>query len=175
MKFNSIKIYLLCLGALLLVIALAIGCGGKDDPSMAKDGDTVKVHYTGSLQDGTVFDSSREREPLEFTIGAGKVIKGFDDAVKGMKAGETKTVTIPADDAYGQRRDDLIFIVPITQIATGVTPQVGQTLELRNADGQGVPVVVIEVNETEIKVDANFKLAGKDLTFELELVEIVQS
>jgi len=172
MDMNSVKRYLLCLGVLLLVMTLAAGCNGRDDTLMAKDGDTVKVHYTGTLEDGTVFDSSREREPLEFTIGAGKVIKGFDDAAKGMQVGETKTVNIAAEDAYGQHRQDLVFTVPIAQIATGVVPEVGQTLELHDTNGKSIPVVVIEVNETEIKVDANFKLAGKDLIFEIELVEI---
>ena len=158
----------------MLVIALAAGCNGKDDALMAKDGDTVKVHYTGTLEDGTVFDSSREREPLEFTIGGGKYLADFEDAVKGMKVGETKTVNIPADAAYGQHRDELVLTIPLAQVADGVVPEVGQTLALRNANGESISVVVIEVNETEIKVDANSPLAGKDLTFEIELMEILK-
>ncbi len=137
-----------------------------------KDGDTVKVHYTGTLEDGTVFDTSLEREPLEFTLGAGKMIPGFEEAVKGMQVGQSKTVTIPADKAYGPHRDDRILLIEREQLSEDLNPEVGQRLQMRQTVGPTIPVIVIEVTETAIVVDANHPLAGKDLTFEIELVEI---
>ena len=138
----------------------------------AKDGDTVKVHYTGTLEGGTVFDTSMEREPLEFTLGAGKMIPGFEEAVKGMQVGQSKTVTIPADKAYGPHRDERILLIEREQLPEDLNPEVGQRLQMRQTVGPTIPVIVIEVTETVIVVDANHPLAGKDLTFEIELVEI---
>ena len=141
--------------------------------SNVENGKNVKVHYTGSLSDGTVFDSSREREPLEFTVGAGQVIKGFDDAVTDMAIGDTKTVTISAEEAYGPRQEEMVFEVDSTQFAEGVKPEVGMQLQSQNPDG-GPPtiVVVTEVGEEKVTLDANHPLAGQDLTFEIELVEV---
>ncbi len=139
---------------------------------MAKDGNTVKVHYTGTLGDGTVFDTSVEREPLEFTLGEGKVIPGFEEAVKGMKVGQPKTVTIPVDDAYGPRRDDLILVIERTQLPENLNPEVGQRLQMQQANGQRSVVIVTDVSEKTITVDTNHPLAGEDLTFELKLVEV---
>jgi peptidylprolyl isomerase len=142
--------------------------------SVAKTGDTVKVHYTGKLADGTVFDSSVNREPLEFTIGDGKLIPGFDRAVNGMKVGEKTTVTIPAEEAYGPRYDQLVQIVNKTDLPPELNPEVGQHLEAVQQDGNVINVTVTNVDENSITIDANHPLAGKELIFELELVEIVK-
>jgi peptidylprolyl isomerase len=139
---------------------------------MVKDGKTVKVHYTGTLGDGTVFDTSVEREPLEFTMGEGKVIPGFEEAVKGMKVGQSKTVTIQANDAYGPRRDDLIIGIERTQLPANLNPEVGQRLQMQQANGRQSIVTVTDVSEETITLDTNHPLAGEDLTFELKLVEI---
>ncbi|AHM60446.1 peptidylprolyl isomerase fkbp-type [Flammeovirgaceae bacterium 311] len=137
----------------------------------AQKGDRVRVHYTGRLKDGNVFDSSQGREPLEFQIGAGMMIAGFDKAVDGMAVGDQKTVEIPSDEAYGARREEMVIDVPRQQVPEGVYPQVGQQLALNNG-GQQVPVVVKEVTEEKIVLDANHPLAGKDLVFDIELVDI---
>jgi len=139
---------------------------------MAKDGDTVKVHYTGTLDDGTVFDTSVEREPLEFTLGEGKVIPGFEKAVKGMKVGQSKTATIPVEKAYGPYRDDLVIAIERTQLPENLNPEVGQRLQMQQANGRLSVVIVTDVSEKTITVDANHPMAGKDLTFELKLVEV---
>ena len=137
----------------------------------ARPGDTVRVHYTGTLDDGSVFDSSRGREPLEFTLGSGQVIPGFDEAVSGMVPGEERRVTISAGDAYGDRRDDLVIVVSRTQLPPDLDPEVGQQLQLSQA-GQTFLVRVTDVTTDSITLDANHPLAGQDLTFDLELVEI---
>ena len=138
----------------------------------AKKGDRVKVHYTGKLEDGSVFDSSKEREPLEFELGGGMMIKGFDTAVTGMQVGESKTAEIPAGEAYGEHNAEMVIEVPKTQLPPDLKPEVGQQLGMQQPDGQSVPVRVTEVKEESIEIDANHPLAGKDLVFELELVEI---
>jgi peptidylprolyl isomerase len=134
----------------------------------------AKVHYTGSLSDGTVFDSSRERnEPLEFTVGTGQVIKGFDDAVSEMTVGDTKTVTIPAAEAYGPYREDMVFEVATTQFAEGVVPEVGMQLQGQAEEGAAPMVVTVKkIEDEKVTLDANHPLAGQDLTFEIELVEV---
>jgi peptidylprolyl isomerase len=138
---------------------------------MAHNGCMVKVHYTGTLNDGSVFDSSLKREPLEFKLGNGQVIPGFEEAILSMQVGETKTVTIPADKAYGQRREELILIVEREKVPANINPQVGDKLQMRQPNGAPVFVVVTDINEKTITLDANHNLAGKDLTFELTLVE----
>lgn len=137
----------------------------------AKSGDTVKVHYTGKLEDGTVFDSSRGRDPLEFELGAGQVIPGFEEAVAGMKPGEEKSVTIPADEAYGPRRDEMVVKVDREQFPDHIEPQPGQQLQMVQ-NGQAMVVTVQDVSEENVILDANHPLAGKDLNFDLELVKI---
>ena len=151
---------------------LVTGCTGKEGSKMAKDGDTVNVHYTGKLEDGTVFDSSVEREPLEFTLGAGTIVPGFEEAVRGMQAGQSKTVTIPSQEAYGPRRDEMVLVIERTKLSPELKPDVGQQLQMQQPDGRAVSVLVTEVSETTITIDANHPLAGKDLTFEIELLEI---
>jgi peptidylprolyl isomerase len=140
--------------------------------TQAKTGDSVKIHYTGTLENGETFDSSKGREPFEFTLGAGEVIPGFDDAVTGMQIGETKTETIPSDRAYGAHRDEMVIKVGKEQIPKGMNPEVGNRLAMQTKDGQQVPVEVTEVNPEGLTLDANHPLAGKDLTFEIELVAI---
>lgn len=138
----------------------------------AKAGDTVRVHYTGTLDDGQVFDSSRGQEPLEFTLGEGQVIAGFDDAVTGMTVGDEKTVTIPVDEAYGEHRQELVMRLPREQLPPDLHPEVGQQLHMSNGEDI-VTVTVREVADAHIVLDANHPLAGQDLTFALTLVEIV--
>lgn len=140
--------------------------------AQAQRGDTVKVHYTGRLQDGTVFDSSESREPLEFTIGGGQMISGFDAGVLGMNLGQSKTITIPAEDAYGPRYVEAEMTVDRSEFPEDMAPEVGDQLQLRQPNGQVVIVVVSEVTEETVTLDANHPLAGKDLTFDIELVEI---
>ena len=139
--------------------------------SHAKPGDTVRLHYTGTLDDGSEFDSSRGREPLEFTLGAGQVIPGFDEAVSGMRVGERKTVTIPADQAYGVRQEELILAVPRAQVPPHIALEVGQELQL-SQEGHAFQVTVREVTDEQVVLDGNHPLAGEALTFALELVEI---
>lgn len=138
----------------------------------ANNGDTVAVHYTGSLADGTIFDSSRESEPLSFTVGEGQVIAGFNDAVLGMQVGESVTVTIPAADAYGEYSEQFVINVPPTDIPAELGVEVGMDLQLHQEDGGAIPVRVTEVNDDFVTLDANHPLAGQDLTFEIELVSI---
>ena len=137
----------------------------------ARRGDNVKVHYTGTLEDGSVFDSSEGSEPLSFDIGSGQVIEGFDEAVLGMTVGESKTVNIPCAKAYGERKDEMVIQAPIEQVPPDLNPEVGMRLEMGGANGEILRVVVTEIAETHITLDANPPLAGKDLTFKLELVE----
>jgi FKBP-type peptidyl-prolyl cis-trans isomerase 2 len=138
----------------------------------AKSGDTVKIHYTGTLQDGSVFDSSTGRDPLEFTLGAGQVIKGFDDGVTGMGVGEKKTINIPCDEAYGPVNPDMIQDVPRAQIPAEIPLEEGIMLQMQGPAGQVLPVKVVKVTDDAVTLDANHDLAGKDLTFDLELVSI---
>lgn len=138
----------------------------------AKKGDNVQVHYTGKLEDGSVFDSSVQREPLGFTVGGGQMIQGFDAAVNGMAVGDKKTVTIPAAEAYGERRDDMLIDVPRTQVPADIKPEIGMQLTLQGGNGQPMPVIVIHVDDEKITLDANHHLAGKDLIFDIELVKI---
>ena len=144
----------------------------------ARQGDRVRVHYTGKLADGTVFDSSEcsdsgcESDPLEFIIGEGTVIPGFDAAVIGMNTGDEKTVTIPVDQAYGPRMDEMVATVDRSDIPADLDPQVGQQLEVTQQDGQVFSVLVTEVTPDTVTLDANHPLAGRDLVFDLRLVEI---
>ena len=139
----------------------------------AKNGDTVKVHYTGKLDDGRVFDTSVNREPLEFKIGGGQVIPGFENAVIDMSKGENNTVTIPSDEAYGPHRKELLMEVKKEQLPPDFKPEIGGQLEAKQPNGQVLVVTITEVKEDTVLLDANHPLAGQDLTFEIELVEIV--
>lgn len=140
--------------------------------AQATKGDTVQIHYTGRLEDGTVFDSSQNRDPLSFTLGEGQVIPGFAKAVEGMAPGESKTATISSDDAYGPRRNDLLLWVNRDQLPEDLEPEVGQQLQMQTEDGRTFQAAVAEVADERIQIDANHPLAGKELTFDIELVEI---
>jgi FKBP-type peptidyl-prolyl cis-trans isomerase 2 len=140
--------------------------------AQAKSGDNVKVHYTGKLDDGTVFDSSVDREPLEFTIGGGQLIQDFEQAVVGMNPGESKTVKIPSDNAYGPHRDEMLIVVNRSQFPENLEPKIEQQLQIRNQNGQSTVAKVVDISENNVTLDANHPLAGKDLTFEIQLTEI---
>lgn len=139
----------------------------------AKSGDTVKVHYTGKLEDGTVFDTSLSRDPLEFIIGAGSLITGFEQGVVGMTPGEWKTIEVPADEAYGPHHEEMVVVVNRNELPPNLKPEVGQRLQIRPRDGQTLVVAVTDVSESSVTLDGNHPLAGKDLTFDIQLVEIV--
>jgi len=141
--------------------------------AQAKNGDTVKVHYTGKLEDGTVFDTSVERDPLQFTIGEGRVIPGFEQGIIGMNPGESKTTKVPADKAYGPHRKEMVLVVDRNQFPVDSKPKIGQQLQSRQADGRTIRVKVTDVSESSVTLDANHPLAGKDITFDIRLVEIV--
>ena len=141
--------------------------------TQAQNGNTVKVHYTGKLEDGTQFDTSTSGDPLEFTLGGGQIIPGFEKAILGMQPGDSKTVTIPSADAYGEHREDMVVVVEKTQFPDHIKPQVGQQLEMRQANNQPLNVVVTDITDEDVTLDANHPLAGKDLVFDLELVAIV--
>ncbi len=139
-----------------------------------QNGDVVRVHYTGKLKNGSAFDSSVNREPLEFTVGAGQMIKGFDAAMPGMNIGEKKTIIIAAEDAYGHRSEDAIIEFPKTNVPPDMKLEPGMSLTLTNQDGQPIPVVVVEVKDEVVVFDANHFLAGQELIFDIELVEILK-
>jgi peptidylprolyl isomerase len=141
--------------------------------TQATNGDTVLFHYTGSLNDGTVFDSSSGRDPLQVTIGSGQVIRGVDDALVGMAPGEEKTVTVGADEAYGPRRPELLHEVERDAIPPEVNVEVGSQLQGRDTGGQSLRLTVVEVADDKVTLDANHPLAGQELTFDLQLVRIV--
>lgn len=138
----------------------------------ARNGDTVRVHYTGRLDDGTIFDSSEGREPLEFVLGSGQVIAGFDDGVEGMSPGESKSVWIPAVNAYGAHDDDLMLLVELNRFPPNIRPEVGQQLQMTREGEPPVLVTVADVTDDGVVLDGNHPLAGRDLTFDLQLVEI---
>jgi FKBP-type peptidyl-prolyl cis-trans isomerase 2 len=141
----------------------------------AGNGDRIKVHYTGMLDDGMVFDSSKNCDPMEFVIGTGQLIRDFEDAVVGMAVGETKTVHIPAERAYGAFRDDLSLEVPLDTFPENIEPKEGLALCLQRNDGSSLNVVVTAVTDTTATLDANHPLAGKDLTFDIEMVSIEEA
>jgi FKBP-type peptidyl-prolyl cis-trans isomerase 2 len=139
----------------------------------AKTGDTVKVHYTGKLNDGTVFDTSADRDPLQFTIGEGQLISEFEEAVVGMNPGDTKTIQIASEDAYGPHHEEMVMEVDRSEFPEDIDPQVNQRLQVRQPDGQTFAVTVTDVSDAKVKLDGNHPLAGKDLTFDIELNEII--
>lgn len=162
--------------AILLIacaVVLAAGCVASDGgQAKVKPGDTVRVDYTGTLENGTVFDSSAGREPLEFVVGSNAVIPGFDVGVVGMQVGETKTIHIPVDQAYGPHREELVFVAEPAEIPGGEDLAVGDTVRITLSGGQVLPGRVTAVSPDVVIIDANHSLAGVDLTFTVTLVEI---
>jgi FKBP-type peptidyl-prolyl cis-trans isomerase 2 len=140
--------------------------------SQVQKGDKVNVHYHGRLTDGSTFDSSEGREPLSFTAGQGQVIKGFDDAVLDMKPGEKKTINIPVNDAYGHRNEDMVMDYPVSDFPADMQPEIGMELQMGDNQGNVFPVVIVNIVEDVVTLDANHPLAGQDLTFDIELVSI---
>ena len=147
--------------------------GGGLSSRPAEEGDIVRVHYTGTLEDGTEFDSSRDRGPLEFTLGAGQMIPGFENAVYGMKKGQTRTVTIPPEEAYGLPDETLIMVVDRNKLPEGISLSIGSQIPVTLTNGNQTIAVITEITETTITLDANFYLVGKRLTFEITLVGVV--
>ena len=143
--------------------------------TQVRRGDNVKVHYTGTLNDGTVFDSSAGREPLSFAVGSGQVIAGFDEAVIGMQVGESKEVHIPVDKAYGERKEEMVMQVPIAQVPPDLQPEIGLRLEMGGVNGEIVRVMITAITDSHITLDANPPLAGKELNFSLQLIENSQA
>lgn len=140
--------------------------------TQVKSGDTVRIHYTGTLSDGTTFDSSQGRDPLQFEVGSGQIIPGLDKAMPGMTVGDKKTVQVPADEAYGQSNPEARQDVPRSEIPAEIPLDLGTQLQVQAPGGQVMPVTVVAVTEEVVTLDANHPLAGKDLTFDIELVEI---
>ena len=138
-----------------------------------KHGDTVKIHYTGKLEDGTIFDTSTKRDPLQFIIGAGQVVSGFEQAIVGMNTSESKTVKVPADKAYGPHREEMVLVVDRNKIPKNLKLELGQELQIPQEDGQKTIVAVTNISESSVTLDANHPLAGKDLTFDIQLIEIL--
>ena len=138
----------------------------------ADDGNTVKVHYTGKLEDGTVFDSSEGRDPLEVKLGTNAIIPGFEKGLMGMEVGDKKTITIPSKEGYGPRRDELIMEVDKSAFPENITPEVGLQLQMQREDGQNLPVTIAKIEDEKITLDANFPLAGKTLIFDVEMMEV---
>jgi peptidylprolyl isomerase len=139
----------------------------------AKKGDKVKVHYHGKLTSGETFDSSAGREPLEFEVGSGSVIKGFDEGVSGMQVGEKKTINIPVEEAYGPRNAEMLIEFPKDRFPNDMKIEQGMQLMMSDSSGQNIPVIVTEIKESSVILDANHPLAGEELVFDIELVEIV--
>ena len=165
MKYTSVFL-------LLIMVLLVAGSGCTDTAARVKNGDMVKVHYTGTFDNGTVFDSSAGREPLEFSVGAGMMIRGFDEGVVGMQEGETKTIHIPADRAYGQYREDLLFLIDPESVQGGESLTGGEQVYITLPGGQVMAGTVTGISPDGIVIDANHHLAGEDLTFSVTLVEI---
>ena len=182
------NLFVIAISLLVCFLSIGIiGCGSEgaeptptvtptptdDETRQADIGDTVKVHYTGSLGNGTVFDSSVGREPLEFTLGQGQMIQGFEKAVLGMSVGESKTVTIPSAEAYGPYRDDLVAVIDKDNLPPDWEPEVGIQYSFTQPDGGVILATVTEITDSTVTIDANHRLVGKDLTFEIELVDII--
>ncbi|WP_292521635.1 peptidylprolyl isomerase [Methanoculleus sp.] len=164
---------ILLITGILALLVFSAGCTGSGGETVqVKPGDTVKVHYTGTFENGTVFDTSSGGEPLEFTVGGGRVIPGFDAGVLGMRVGETKTVHIPADQAYGPYREELVFVADPAGISGGENLTVGDQVAITLPDGRVIPGKVTNLSPGAVTLDANHRLAGEDLTFVISLVEI---
>jgi len=173
MRFYSARIILyVALTVLMLFTAGIMLLSGCDNTPAVKAGDTIKVEYKGSLEDGTVFDQNQEGQPLEFTVGSGQLIPGFDRAVVGMKLEETKTVTLPAEDAYGMPAPSLIRNFPKTSFPDNFEPEIGMDITMQDQSGRPVPAKIAGITEDEIAIDLNHPLAGKTLVFDIKVIGI---
>ena len=141
--------------------------------TQAKHGDTVKIHYTGTLEDGTIFDSSKDREALQFKIGENQVIQGFEKGIIGMHLDEQKTIAIPSDEAYGPDRKEMVLLLTKNQFPENIQPKTGQQLQLKHTNGQTMIALVTQVSESNVTLDMNHPLAGKNLIFDIQIIEIV--
>jgi peptidylprolyl isomerase len=139
----------------------------------AKQGDTVKVHYTVRLEDGTILGSTPNHKPLQFAIGGGEILPGFEQAIVGMNPGESKTVQVPADEAFGPHQEEMIVVVGRNRLPADLKPKAGESLLFRQEDGKTITVMVTDVSESSVTIDANHPLAGKDLTFDIQFIEIL--
>ena len=139
----------------------------------AKQGDTVKVHYTVRLEDGTILGSTTNHEPLQFTIGEGEILPGFEEAIVGMNPGESKTVQVPADGAFGPHQEEMIVVAGRNRLPADLKPKAGESLLFRQEDGKTITVMVTDVSESSVTIDANHPLAGKELTFNIQFIEIL--
>lgn len=169
MKINRIFLISILSSVCLFGAVLFSSCGTAP---VAKDGDTVQVNYTLTLADGSLIETSIGKQPLDLVLGEGDFLPDFEKAIIGMKVGESKTISILAANAYGEYRSDLVFTIDRNQLTEGTDPKVGDTLYTTNANGQTVGVIVTAVSDTTITVDANSTLAGKDLTFKIDLLKI---
>jgi FKBP-type peptidyl-prolyl cis-trans isomerase 2 len=141
--------------------------------SQAKHGDTVKIHYAGKLEDGSVFDTSIDNDPLQFTIGEDQVIRGFEKGVTGMEINESKIITIPPDEAYGPRLEEMVLNIPVAEFPPDIEPKIGQQLQLSQENGQTTIAIVTQLSESNVTIDVNHPLAGETLIFDIQLIEIV--
>ena len=164
---------ILSITIIIIVLFFVTGCAVFSGGERAENGDVVQVHYTGTLSDGTVFDSSLERDPLQFTLGQGQMISGFEKAVLGMKVGQTKKVTIPSSEAYGPRDPNGFFDIPREELPEDLELQIGMQLPMTEGDGMLFFAVIVDITDTTVTMDKNHPLAGKDLTFEIKLVSIL--
>jgi peptidylprolyl isomerase len=147
--------------------------GKGEGMAQAKEGDTVKVHYTVKLGDGMVIGSTTNHEPLQFTIGEDQILPGFEEAVLGMNPGESKTIEVPADQAFGPHLDEMVVAIERTRLPEDFNPKIGEQVQFRQMDNQIATVLVTDVSESTITIDANHPLAGKDLTFDIQFLEVV--
>ncbi|MDD4874442.1 MAG: FKBP-type peptidyl-prolyl cis-trans isomerase [Dehalococcoidales bacterium] len=162
------KKYLILISLALFFSLILTGCG----IASAKNGDTVKLHYSVLLEDGTLYETSIGNEPLEFTIGQGKVLSVLEEAIIGMRVGESKSITITEDQAYGPYREDMVFQLEKKELPAYIDPKIGMQLQMIQGNSEIIIVTIIEINETTLRMDANHPLAGHDLIFEIELVDI---
>jgi peptidylprolyl isomerase len=162
----------------LVTVVLILGCGTATDTTpdakIAKIGDTVKVEYTGKLSDGSEFDTSVGREPIKFTLGSDEYLPAFENAILGMSVGQKKTFTIPAEEAYGPHYPEKVVVLPRSELSPDIVPKVGMKLVQKQEDGSDIIATITEVTDDTVTLDANYPLAGKDLTFEVKLLELTK-
>jgi len=169
-----LKRYFPVLVTVLLAIVLFPACSSSGGSSMTvKKGDTVQIYYTGTLLDGTVFDSNVDGDPLQFTVGSGQLIEGLEKGIVGMRVGEKKKIAVKSDEAYGPHRSELVFTLSLKDFKEGATPDVGTIVNSADEEGNPIYAVVTDISGDAVTVDANHPLAGKDLVFDIEVVKVL--